>query len=74
MSRKLHQWLERAVCDYEQAALLDAVNYRSLGKSASLEEKLAAAKRDLRWWELHAQEVPRQLDRIAGEISLIIES
>lgn len=68
------EMLEAAVTDYEKLSGFDAVNYRGLRKNASLAKKIAAVRADLRWWELHAQEVSSKLDRVAGDLSLILEA
>lgn len=62
--------LEAAVCDYEKATGMDAVNYRGLPKRASLRRKLEAARLDVNWWHSHAHEVARNLDRAIGDINL----
>jgi len=61
--------LEAAVRNYEKGSGLMAVNYRAVAKRGTLEEKIDAAKQDLRWWENYSHEVRRELSRIVNQVA-----
>jgi hypothetical protein len=61
--RVLDHNIEVEVSRYEKDSGLQAIHFRQLRKNASLKAKYAAIGQDLRWCELHAQEVAGALQR-----------
>jgi hypothetical protein len=50
-----------AVSKYERQSGYEALHFKQLLKTATRLEQIAALRSDKRWWELHAQEVERNL-------------